>query len=387
MNRIILLVIIFILIILCKDFEIFENDESFNNLLDKCKLCNPYELNKTDSDSNCINDNINCEKFKLIEFKTKPFLWIFLGNYHKYNYKNEEIPDYLKLSLTTVYKHCNKDYNIRVLNNSNIKKYLPNLNITNIDSEKKMFYVSLLLLYKYGGIWLKPSIIMKNLKIFKNKLNDYDFIGFSCNSNIYRCVNTPNNPNTEIYGSNKNSKFLKGCIHDMENIINSYNYPNYDFLNIGRRIFQKNIIESKTKYYQFDAGYIGTRDYDNKIITVNNFLSQNNTLLWNEDKVLLVLLDINGFSSMVKNKWFMSQNKTHILKSNMWISKLFRKSLDYNKDTYYYTEINNNSNRLFNKEIEYKPENIKEVYKLIKDSNKYFNLPWNEVYNISSRNS
>ena len=232
---------------------------------------------------------------------------------------------------------------------------------------------------------------MKDLKLIVNKLNYYDFIGFSCYNDIYRCINIPNSPNIHIYGSKPNTKFILDCINYMNsNIINSYNVPSYNFEHLSRKILKtfliNNIENNNMKYYQFGPEYIGTRDYDNKVITVNNFLSNNNTLLWKPEKVLLIIIDTKGIDNISKYKWFEKMNKKQILESNLWFSKLIRLSINHNKNKYYYTSSINN-NRLLEKSIDVHPTNINDFKKLLLNSNKYFNNPWDIVYNSSTRNS
>ena len=278
------------------------------------------------------------------------------------------------------------------MNNENIYKYLPEFDKKLIDDPKNpmdrtIFYISLLILNKYGGLWISPSIIFKPLTQIKEAVNNFEFVTFSCNKNIYRCNSNLKSLNTKIYGSKSNTQFLKQCIKETKKIIYSYNYPSFEFDDMLNKILTKYLNENKDiKHYQFSEKIIGTRDYDNKVVDVSNLLSTNNTLLLDSKDTLLLIIDIDGINNNLKYKWFQRMDKKQILESNLWIAKLFRKSLDYKDKTYWdVTDLDNK--RLINYEVNYETNNKKNLKELIKESNLYFIQPWNQVFNSASRNS
>ena len=176
----------------------------------------------------------------------------------------------------------------------------------------------------------------------------------------------------------------------MSKIIHSFNYPDYEFLNMSRKILSFNINllseNGSFKYFQFGPEIIGTRDYDNKVVNVQNLLSINNTLLYQVDKVCLIIIDMDGIDKYPKYRWFQRMDKKQILESNLWFAKIIRNSLNY-KSNMYFDSSRILNNRLIEYSVSEKPSSQKELYDIIYNSNLYFIQPWNQVYNSSSRNA
>ena len=138
-------------------------------------------------------------KKKVEKFETKPYIWTYWENL-----PGKKKPEYIDLCFESMKKHCSKSFNIVILNENSIKNYLPNINpnIKNIKKEeifKLVDYYRLLLLYKYGGIWLDAdTIVFKNLISLIHKLDkdNLSYIGFGCSSgtNKFKCRSiTPSN--------------------------------------------------------------------------------------------------------------------------------------------------------------------------------------------------
>jgi len=97
------------------------------------------------------------------------------------NYKNQKTPDYVRLCHESIIKHCEKSFKIHILNDDNVKEYLPNIRedffqISQINNKSN--YLRYKLLYEFGGVWLDSDLILlKNLRflteeLFKNKSVD-----------------------------------------------------------------------------------------------------------------------------------------------------------------------------------------------------------------------
>lgn len=253
-------------------------------------------------------------------FKKKPNIFLYWEN--KLNQKKS---NYIKLCYKTVLKHCNKSFNIHLVNEKNIYKYLPNfkINLTkNLSIPQKTDYIRLLLLYKYGGIWLDSDIIVMNdLYPLLNHLNKFDFIGAGCyNKKICKCGYTK--PGNWFLCSKPNTIFIKDCIVDIENILKSKKVIKY--FDIGMKILWKNIKKHKSNgwdYFHIKSQCL-ERDFNNKKIT-------NKRLLSNEE----IDNNCNPYFIPIYNtapgfpKWFKIMSEDNILNSNFLISKLFKKSL------------------------------------------------------------
>ena len=103
-------------------------------------------------------------KFDLVTNNSKPNIYIW--------------DDYNERTIESVKINCMKDFNIVLLNNNIINMLLPELKedkYMKIKLNKDNYII--MLLYKYGGIYLKPNVIvLDNLLIIIEKLKKYDFV-------------------------------------------------------------------------------------------------------------------------------------------------------------------------------------------------------------------
>ena len=99
---------------------------------------------------------------------------------------NEDIPDIVLKCIGTWKKH-NPNYEIIVVNNSNLLKYLPEVDFSKIkhineSPQKYSDMVRLYLLAKYGGIWSDATVICQkpydSWITDMQKNNNYEFVGF-----------------------------------------------------------------------------------------------------------------------------------------------------------------------------------------------------------------
>ena len=369
-------------------------------------------------------------KKKMIEISNKPFIWIYIEdtfNSRDWNSFYSRLtkgntPSYIWLCLYSIYVNCFKDFNIMLLNPDNIYQYLPDLDIkmdteSTIDLKKRKQYISFCLLEKYGGIYIEPNvIIMKNLIEIYNQLRNYDFVGFSCPLEYYKCYGKEIKPSTEIMISRKNSIITKLCKQELYKMVKSYNYSSYSFNHYGSCVLWKylkdSIINYNMKYLQLSPEYNGTIDYNNKIITTENLLSKNRTFLLSEEKSYIFIINKDEISKNFKYNWFNRFNIDQILTSNLWINYLFTKSLKID-DKYYipifnncnYKEKNCNCDINFGKftckppdiisineyekfkEFDIPPKNNVDLISMLHNCNYFSTPPWLKFYNSSTINN
>ena len=150
-----ILTIIIIIIFIYLIYEKY-NIKHFTNSYDNTQI---NELNKT----------------------SKPYLW---------QYWEGNMPDYISLCMETVDNHCSKDFNIIRLNKQNIQMYLPEIKQYNDKINKLIIphqvdIYRIMLLYKYGGIYMDADVIvLRNPIEIINKLKEFDFVGFGCTGEI-----------------------------------------------------------------------------------------------------------------------------------------------------------------------------------------------------------
>ena len=259
------------------------------------------------------------------ESQTKPFIWLYWENKPGFY----EPPNYIKLCHETVKKHCSKNFNVVILDETNVHNYLKNLrkDIDNLLIPQKVDYIRLKLLQKYGGIWLDSDIIvMKDLMPIIDKMKGkIDFVGFGCH---YRFCNSSGKPKPAnwVMGSKKNTKFINMCVKKCDKLLNSKKKLKY--FDLGRTLLWECIQKIKREnpnwdYYHYDSKCL---DRDSKYKKIrNNRLINNENIdknCLNESLFVPIYNTAPGFP-----EWFKTLSKNEIIEKDMLISKLFRKSL------------------------------------------------------------
>lgn len=292
--------------------------------------------------------NTNQQK---LQFKTninKPIIWI----YHEENPNSRKwdsfgsrldlgnTPSYIWLCIYSVYINCFKDFNIIIVNSNNIYQYLPNLNInmtpySTISLDKRKEYISCCLLEKYGGIYLESyTIVIKNLyPLYQHYIinQNYDFVGFSY-ENHHIIGEQQLKPSMKVMMSPKNTLLMRYCKKELHQLIISFNKTSYQFNQYQLCVLwnQLNKLKNKEKYIILSPSYNGTRDKENKLISIDNFLSKNKTELLNKDDLYLVILPEESLHQNIKYNWFIRYSISQITYSNLWIKDLFDESLNLN---------------------------------------------------------
>jgi len=395
--------------------------------------------NKKIEIENFLNTNRQ-KQFKIN--RNKPIIWIYheleKPNSRKWDSFGSQLdlgntPSYIWLCIYSVYVNCFKDFNIIILNSNTIYQYLPHLNIkigpySTISLDKRKEYISCCLLEKYGGIYLEPSIIiMKNLyPLYQNYIisQNYDFVGFSYgNDYIIGGIreNQQLKPSMKVMMSSKNTLLMRYCKKELHQLITSFNKTSYQFNQYQLCVLwtQLNKLKNQEKYMILSPSYNGTRDKQNKLITIDNFLSKNKTELLNQDDLYLVILPEEPLYQNIKYNWFIRYSISQIIESNLWIKDLFTQSLNLeNKYNYtppvdkvcsYHLQENCNCGidfgrlkchqpKYFYDKIiqlnEYEPIsqynmppiNEKELRNMLYQCNYFSTPPWLQVYNNSTPN-
>lgn len=202
----------------------------------------------------------------LQQFKNN--IWIYWDNIDC-----NQKPGIIQLCHQSVNKHCNKIFNIHLLDSSNINSLLPELdeykiNLSGLKICHKVDIYRLFLLYKYGGIYIDSDIlVMKNLDIIQNKLKYFDFVGFGCsfkNSKNYGY----SKPSNWLMASQIRGVLMKNCISE---IITRKTLIPSDYHDIGKKLIWdqlSNLIHNHQYcYYHFNHYYDGTWDLYNNWVT------------------------------------------------------------------------------------------------------------------------
>ena len=247
------------------------------------------------------------------------------------NKKGHEIPTYIKMCQESVKK--NSQVKTIILNEKNIKKYLPNLrsDLEYLSIPQKADYIRISLLKEYGGMWLDSDIIVyKSLKLLLKKLETYDYIGFGCHHNYCRQTLNGKNPKPKPANwamiSRKNGILISRCLEKANKIIDSkINLSHfYNYHKLGRELLWSQIdyllINTKWNYYHHTSKNI-ERDIEG--IKYSNERILTNELMYDNDSYFTPIYNTApGFPT-----WFLKMTKSEILNNDMLISQMFRKAL------------------------------------------------------------
>lgn len=274
-----------------------------------------------------INNNKNNKKFIIVDEKKqlpkdKPYLWFYWEDV------NNKKPGYINICINSIYKNCNKTFTIIHLDNNNIDEYLPEIkyNKMNFNSTKiaqKVDFFRILLMYKYGGIYIDVDIlVLKDLKPIYDKLKKYDYVGFGCTGLI--CKYGFNRPSNWLLCSRPNTKLMKNILFRYFDKLNNNNINNYH--DLGKLLIWSELdnlsINEGYIYYHYPNLYDGTRDITGKWVSMDRLFSNENIMYDKPNDILFIVLYNSDASETIKN---LTTNE--LLKSDYFISKYFRQTM------------------------------------------------------------
>ena len=277
--------------------------------------------------TNYLVSPINQENFT----PNKPYLWV----YWELKPGVSKPPDYISLCLK-IMKQKSYLFNYILLDNHNIYNYLPDLrrDINNLPIALKTDYIRILLLYKYGGLWLDAdTIVMNNLQAIIDLLDKQtDFIGFGCTGNICLDNQGYSKPSNGAMAAIKDSKLMKLCLDKLnKKLDNCTDFKNFKYFDLGKLIIWESIKELEQKinykYYHFDVNSDGSRDKSGHWVAPD-LIFKKDIEYENLDKLLFVFLANSYYcGDDSKYNWFCSLGEQEILSGGYYISKLFRRAL------------------------------------------------------------
>lgn len=258
---------------------------------------------------------------------SKPFLWVYWENIGTAT----KMPTHISICRETVWRHCKESFNIVELDNYNIYDYLPELKKTEIELKlnklyiaHKVDYLRVMLLYKYGGIYLDSDIItMQNLEVVIDKLKYYDYLGFGSYKPTNKAEPSPQNwamcsrPQGELMGL---------VLKEMIKILMS-NQP-FSWHAIGAKLIRSCITKlhkNDYQYYRYPSDRDGTVDNQGKFVSTKRMFSGEKIEYKNIDELLIAAT----YNTAIKNKFpeKLKQTMEEILDENTNFSFLVKKSL------------------------------------------------------------
>jgi len=269
-----------------------------------------------------INCNKLRESFNLSS--SKPKLWVYWET--KPGYK---MPDYIRLCIFSMYKHCFRSFDIIQLNEKNIYDYLPELVSKPFDLSKlliaqKVDYYRVLLLKKYGGLYLDAdTLVMKDPIEIIEKLKDYDYVGFGCTG--MKCNYGYGKPSNGIMASRPNGRLISRVLDNLENKLTNNKNKKFGYFDLGKYIIWNEldylIKNENYKYYHYSNDYDGTRDMNGEWVTAKRLFSNEHIEYRYPNKLLFIVL----YNSNMNDVRSLTERELMVMKMN--ISNFFRKSL------------------------------------------------------------
>jgi len=268
---------------------------------------------------------------KKVLLNNKPILWFYWENI-----PNKKKPGYIQICIDSIYKYCSSTFNIIHLNNLNIDEYLPEIKYNKMDLSRlriahKVDFYRILLMYKYGGIYIDVDIlVLKDLKSIHDKLEYYDYVGFGCTGNFCKFGN--GRPSNWILCSRPNTKLMGNILqrfYDKLNGINGVNGEINEDINIGYHDLGKiliweeldNLITNENyKYYHYPNLYDGTRDVNGMWVSMSRLFSNENIIYDKPDELLFIVLYNSDATDEIKK-----MSKNDLVNSKYFITKYFKK--------------------------------------------------------------
>jgi hypothetical protein len=296
-NLILLIVILFLLLCLFIFNSCREDFSSTDNTLEKT--------------------NINYSKNK------KPYLWQYWDTI-----EGKEMPDYIKLCMKTVDKHCSDSFEIVRLNKDNIFTYIPEIEkykdkMKDLIIAHKVDIYRIMLLHKYGGIYMDADLICLRDPIeIIHKLDKYDFVGFGCTGD--KCSYGYSQPSNWILASRTNSILMERVLKHLINKIEKQN--KFDYHDLGKMVIweelSKLIDKEKYVYFHYPNKVDGSRDINGEWISSNIVFSNQKVKYEDEDNMMFFVFYSSNMDGDVKK-----MSESELLSKDWLFTKFLKKAL------------------------------------------------------------
>lgn len=269
----------------------------------------------------------NKKRYENFNHVEKPYLWVYWEN------KNGKLtPPIIESCLEIMRLRLSNNFNMIKLDQNNIIDYIPEIKerkhiLDKLIIAHRVDYYRVLLLNKYGGLYLDADIIVLNdLKDIIDKLKENDYIGFGCTG--YKCINGYGKPSNWAMGSKANGIMISRLKKYLENILDNITEDKIDYHTFGKlaiwQILDKLIKNENYKYYHYDSEKIGTRDIDGKWITNDILVSNNKIKFKNEDNLYFIVF-YNSDEHKILDNYFKNKTKKDLFNDNSNISYFIKK--------------------------------------------------------------
>ena len=271
-----------------------------------------------------ITENNRSENFSNIE---KPYLWVYWENKG-----GKSTPPIIELCLEIMKIRLSNNFKMVKLDQNNITEYIPEIIerkhiLDKLIIAHRVDYYRVLLLNKYGGLYLDADIIVLNdLGDIIDRLRDNDYIGFGCTG--YRCTNGYGRPSNWAMASKANGIMISRLKKYLEDKLDSITEKEIEYHTFGKlaiwKILNDLIYNENYKYYHYDSNKIGTRDIEGRWIT-NAMLVSKKKIKFNNENGLFMIVFYNSDEEKILDNYFKNKTKEDLFNDNTNISYFIRK--------------------------------------------------------------
>jgi hypothetical protein len=240
--------------------------------------------------------------------------------------KNDSIPLFLSIALKIMKQKIDGvNTDLVVLTPQNYLKYVDDFPIC-MDPKSEFslkFRVDLLSAYvlnKYGGLFLSPGTIVKNLGDILSKVNNYDLVTFGGAPEIINACNNTKFPNNYVLGSQNNNNVIRQYKKRMLDVV--LNKRNVASENIGTTILSEVLNEIDCNQYHYSCDVDGTLDINKKLITIDDYLGHEEIVYKNENNLRFISLPYHMMLLNSDYKWFLNFSYDQFKSSSLFINRL-----------------------------------------------------------------
>ena len=240
--------------------------------------------------------------------------------------KNDSIPLFLSLALKTMKQKIDGiNTDLVVLTPHNYLKYVEDFPIcmspkSEFPLKFRVDLLSAYILQKYGGLFLSPGTVVKNLGDILSKVNNYDLVTFGGSPEIINSCSNPKFPNNYVLGSQNNNNVIREYKKRMLDVV--LNKRNVASENIGTTILSEVLNEINCNQYHYSCDVDGTLDINKKLITIDDYLGHEEIIYKNENNLRFIYLPYHRMLLNSEYKWFLNLSYDQLTTSKLFINRL-----------------------------------------------------------------
>ena len=256
--------------------------------------------------------------------KHKPTIWIHIdyernsrnwSSFYSRNSNEINIPFVFSV-LTNVIKFCSNDFNVCLINDNSFKRLLPNWNIDLTKLSGTSLYLLRLfgitkILHMYGGMLLNVNCLVKDelLTLHNTMLRETDMYVAELETDGALFSKMSTFTSHKIMGCKKNSDTMKQYSDFISQLFSRD--QSMDQLFTSQLDKKLNELHDNQKIGVISAKLLGVVDNQNKLITLDNLMDNQNIDFDRNMKILYV--DIDKIKIRTKYGWFLRQSKSQLL--------------------------------------------------------------------------